>query len=57
MSFSFFAQKLFRLVLTVWAAASLVFIMLRLAGDPVAAMVPSDAPQFVIDRYRERFGL
>jgi peptide/nickel transport system permease protein len=56
-SFSFFAQKLFRLVLTVWAAASLVFIMLRLAGDPVAAMVPSDAPQFVIDRYRERFGL
>lgn len=57
MSFSFFAQKLLRLVLTVWAAASLVFIMLRLAGDPVAAMVPSDAPQFVIDRYRERFGL
>nr|WP_282565597.1 ABC transporter permease [Paradevosia shaoguanensis] len=43
--------------MTVWAAASLVFIMLRLAGDPVAAMVPSDAPQFVIDRYRERFGL
>jgi peptide/nickel transport system permease protein len=56
-SFSYFARKLFRLLLTVWAAATLVFIMLRLAGDPVAAMVPSDAPQIVIDRYRERFGL
>lgn len=56
-SFSYFAQKLLRLLLTVWAAATLVFIMLRLAGDPVAAMVPSDAPQIVIDRYRARFGL
>ncbi|SFZ85523.1 peptide/nickel transport system permease protein [Devosia enhydra] len=57
MSLSFVLSKLLRLVLTVWAAATLVFIMLRLAGDPVAAMVPSDAPQIVIDRYRERFGL
>ena len=57
MSLTFALSRLLRLVLTVWAAATLVFIMLRLAGDPVAAMVPSDAPQIVIDRYRERFGL
>jgi peptide/nickel transport system permease protein len=56
-SLTFVLAKFLRLVLTVWAAATLVFIMLRLAGDPVAAMVPSDAPQIVIDRYRERFGL
>lgn len=57
MSINFITMKILRLLLTVWAAATLVFIMLRLAGDPVAAMVPADAPQFVIDRYRERFGL
>ncbi|MCT8990509.1 ABC transporter permease [Chelativorans sp. SCAU2101] len=57
MSATFVVTKILRLLLTVWAAATLVFVMLRLAGDPVAAMVPSDAPQFVIDRYRERLGL
>lgn len=57
MSLSFFLGKLLRFILTVWAAATLVFILLRLTGDPVAAMVPSDAPQIVIDQYRERFGL
>ncbi|WP_332719633.1 ABC transporter permease [Pelagibacterium mangrovi] len=57
MSLSFFLGKLLRFVLTVWAAATLVFILLRMTGDPVAAMVPSDAPQIVIDQYRERFGL
>lgn len=57
MSLTFLLGKLLRFVLTVWAAATLVFIMLRLSGDPIAAMVPSDAPQIVIDQYRERFGL
>lgn len=57
MSLSFLMGKLLRFVLTIWAAATLVFILLRLTGDPVAAMVPSDAPQIVIDQYRERFGL
>ena len=57
LSVSFVLKKLLRLVVTIWAAATLVFIMLRLAGDPVVAMVPADAPQIVIDRYRERFGL
>lgn len=57
MSLSFFLGKLLRFVLTVWAAATLVFVLLRMTGDPVAAMVPSDAPQIVFDQYRERFGL
>ncbi|MGZ9810287.1 ABC transporter permease [Pseudoroseicyclus sp. H15] len=49
--------RLFRIVLTAWAAATFVFIVLRLAGDPVAALIPSDLPQDVIDSYRERYGL
>ena len=30
--------------------------MLRLAGDPVSALVPSDLPQDIIDLYRAKFG-
>lgn len=55
------AQKLLnravRIILTGWAAATFVFIMLRLAGDPVAALIPNDLPQDIIDTYRARFGL
>lgn len=43
-------------MLTVWAAATFVFVMLRLAGDPVAALIPSDLPQNIIDIYRARYG-
>lgn len=46
-----------RIVLTAWAAATFVFIVLRLSGDPVAALVPSDLPQDVIEAYRARYGL
>lgn len=45
-----------RVLVTVWAAATLVFVALRLAGDPVMALVPPDLPQDVIDEYRARFG-
>ena len=53
---TFIAMRLLRVVLTVWAAATLVFLALRLAGDPVAALVPADMPQEVIDLYRARYG-
>jgi peptide/nickel transport system permease protein len=49
--------KLARIILTVWGAVTFVFIMLRLAGDPVAALVPSDLPQYIIDEYQRRLGL
>lgn len=57
MSLRFVLIRVLRLIVTVWAAATLVFVMLRLAGDPVAAMVPAEAPQAVIDQYRARYGL
>jgi len=55
--FSYIFVRLLRVVLTIWAAATFVFIMLRLAGDPVAALVPNDLPQDIIDIYRARYGL
>lgn len=50
-------NRAIRILLTAWAAATFVFIMLRLAGDPVAALIPNDLPQDIIDTYRARFGL
>ena len=52
----FAARRLLRIVVTVWAAATFVFVMLRLAGDPVTALIPSDLPQDIIDIYRARYG-
>ena len=49
--------RLFRVMFTVWAAATLVFFALRFAGDPVVALVPPDLPDAIIAEYRERFGL
>ena len=57
MSLRYLATRLLRIILTVWAAATLVFVMLRLSGDPVSALVPTDLPQAIIDEYRSRFGL
>ena len=57
MMFQNFAIRLIRIVLTAWAAATFVFLVLRLSGDPVAALVPNDLPQAVIDAYRARYGL
>lgn len=56
-SLRYLATRVLRIILTVWAAATLVFIMLRMAGDPVSALVPTDLPQAIIDEYRSRFGL
>lgn len=49
--------RLARIALTVWAAATLVFFALRLAGDPVVALVPPDLPDAILAEYRARFGL
>jgi peptide/nickel transport system permease protein len=57
MTASFFLIRLVRVLATVWAAATLVFVALRLAGDPVAALIPPDLPDAVAQDYRERLGL
>lgn len=54
---AFILLRLLRLVLTVWAAVTLVFIAVRLSGDPLAVLVPPDLPDALIAQYRVRFGL
>lgn len=54
---TFVLLRLLRLVLTVWAAVTLVFIAVRLSGDPLAVLVPPDLPDELIQQYRVRFGL
>ena len=57
LSAGFILGRLVRLVLTVWAAVTLVFIAVRLSGDPLAVLVPPDLPDALIEQYRVRFGL
>lgn len=57
MDLAFLARKLFRLLITLWVAVTFVFIVLRLSGDPVMALVPPDLPDVIIDEYRARLGL
>lgn len=66
MSVLYLARRLLTFLLIVWVAATLNFIIPRLApGDPVAAMLGRMAQQGasvegsaqIIERYREQFGL
>lgn len=57
MPLSFLAIKLLRLVITVWATMTFVFVVMRASGDPLLALVPPDLPDAVLAEYRERLGL
>lgn len=46
-----------RAAFTIWAVVTIVFVALRLTGDPVYALVPDDATPEVVALYRERWGL
>lgn len=53
----FLFSKLLRAAATLLIAVSLVFLFIRLSGDPAAALVPPDAPPEVIEYYRAKLGL
>lgn len=57
MTFSFVITKLIRAAITLLLAVTFVFVVLRLAGDPVRRLVADDVPTDVIDFYRQRWGL
>jgi len=52
----FLALRIFRAVFVLWGASTLVFIVLRLSGDPVALMVAPDTPPAEIERVRHEMG-
>jgi peptide/nickel transport system permease protein len=57
MNFGFLIAKLLRGLLTMLVAVTFVFIVLRMAGDPISTMLPDDASPDVIERYRVIYGL
>jgi peptide/nickel transport system permease protein len=53
----FFGLRLVRAAATLLICVTIVFVVLRSAGDPLASLLPDDTPPDVADAYRTRFGL
>src|SRR2546428_2246683 len=53
----FLAPKLLRALIAVWLVTTVVFIVMRLSGDPVPLLLPPDAPHSEIMRVRRELGL
>ena len=53
----FLAPKLLRALVAVWLVTTVVFIVMRLSGDPVPLLLPPDAPHSEIMRVRRELGL
>ncbi len=53
----FVVLRSLRALITMLLAVTLVFMFLRLSGDPAAALAPPDVGQEVIDQYRAKMGL
>jgi len=57
MTLRFFAVKIFRALITLWLVVTVAFLILRLSGDPIEALVGDDAPENVVRFYRQKYGL
>jgi len=53
----FLAQRLFRALVALWLVSTVVFVVMRLSGDPVPLLLPPDAPTSEILRVRRDLGL
>ena len=53
----FLLRRLLRAVVALWGIVTIVFITMRLSGDPVPLMLPPDAPPAEMDRVRADLGL
>ena len=51
------AKGLLNALISILGASLIIFVISRLSGDPVALMMPVDAPQSAIDALRENLGL
>jgi peptide/nickel transport system permease protein len=54
---SFVLSKLVRTALTLLLVVTLVFVILRMAGDPLLVLLPADTDPVVVEQYRARWGL
>lgn len=53
----FVLRRLLRGLATIWLVVTMVFVVLRLTGDPAQAMLPDDASAAQISSFRQRYGL
>jgi ABC-type dipeptide/oligopeptide/nickel transport system permease component len=53
----FLVPKLLRALICVWLVTTVVFVVMRLSGDPVPLLLPPDAPTSEILRVRHDLGL
>src|SRR5256712_5812034 len=53
----FLAPRLLRALIAVWLVPTVVFVVMRLSGDPVPLLLPPDAPRSEIFRVRAELGL
>ncbi|MBB4375159.1 peptide/nickel transport system permease protein [Bradyrhizobium sp. cir1] len=52
-----FAKGLLNALVSILGASVIIFVISRLSGDPVALMLPMDAPQSAINALRQELGL
>jgi peptide/nickel transport system permease protein len=55
--FPFIVQRLFRALIALWLVSTVVFVVMRLSGDPVPLLLPPDAPISEMNRVRRELGL
>jgi len=53
----FLAHRLFRALIALWLVSTVVFVVMRLSGDPVPLLLPPDAPRSEIFLVRAELGL
>jgi peptide/nickel transport system permease protein len=53
----FLTRRVLRAIVTLWGIVTIVFITMRLSGDPVPLMLPPDAPTAEMNRVRAELGL
>lgn len=53
----FLAYRLFRTFVALWLVSTVVFVVMRLSGDPVPLLLPPDAPIAEMERVRRELGL
>jgi ABC-type dipeptide/oligopeptide/nickel transport system permease component len=53
----FLGQRLFRALIAMWLVSTVVFVVMRLSGDPVPLLLPPDAPRSEYARVARELGL
>ena len=54
---SFVVKRFLKGILVVWFIWTLVFVLVRLTGDPVEWMLPDGAPDYIVEDLRRSLGL